>query len=340
MSKQYHRSLLTFYMSAPPLKGNRGQDFRTLPDGLSDTDEALLDALLRDVQARQGMVRAIIEDEGEEEPLSFIGSVKMSDGVSSVLNSIKNVIRLEVDEFRAQSSPDRAFALLRNRVETAGIFVLLIGNLGSHHTAIDLEIFRGFALSDNVAPFIVLNDQDAHSAWSFTLLHELVHLWLGQTGVSGARAEIAVEKFCNDVAGEFLLPSQEIMALDIHDSTKLEAVKELIIDFAKARNLSNSMVAYKLFRANLIGYDSWKYLSVSFRTLWISNRNDQRRKSQDKDGTGPNYYVVRTHRVGKTLISFAGRMMASGLITTSKAAKVLGVKSSNVRTLIDVGGSV
>lgn len=340
MAKQYHRPLLTFYMSAPPRKGNRGQDFRTLPDGSSNSDEALLDALLRDVQARQSMVRAIIEDEGENEPLPFIGSVKMSDGISVVLNSIKNTILFDLEDFRRQSSPDSAFALLRNKVEKAGIFVLLIGNLGSHHTAIDLEIFRGFALSDEIAPFVVLNDQDAHSAWSFTLIHELVHLWLGLTGVSGARAEKTVEKFCNDVAGEFLLPSHELMGLNIDDETEAEAVKEIIMDFAKTKNLSNSLVAYKLFRLSMINYDTWKYLSSFFRRLWVSNRNELRQKAHDREGGGPNYYVVRTHRVGKTLISFIGRMMASGVITTSKAAKVLGVKSSNVRTLVDAGSSV
>jgi hypothetical protein len=45
---------------------------------------------------------------------------------------------------------------LRSRVEAAGIFVLLMGNLGSHHSAIDVEAFRGFALADDVAPLLLL----------------------------------------------------------------------------------------------------------------------------------------------------------------------------------------
>src|SRR5262245_20669918 len=40
MAKQYHRPLLTFYLAQPPRKGDRGQDFRTLPDGSSVEDEA------------------------------------------------------------------------------------------------------------------------------------------------------------------------------------------------------------------------------------------------------------------------------------------------------------
>lgn len=340
MAKQYHRPLLAFYMSEPPRKGNRGQDFRTLPDGCTDSEEALLDALIRDVQARQGIVRAIIEEEDDVTPLPFIGSVSTADGIPNVLASIKDILQVDIEELRGQSSPEKVFALLRDRVEEAGIFVLLIGNLGSHHTAIDLEIFRGFALADEIAPFVIINDQDAHSAWSFTLIHELVHLWLGQTGVSGVRAEIAVERFCNDVAGEFLLPSQELAGLDIQDHSNLQTVQNIISDFARERNISSSMVAYKLFRLDLISHDSWDYLSRVFRELWMDGRQEKKMKSRERGSTGPDYYVVRRQRVGRTLINFVDRMIASGEITTSKAAKVLGVKASNVQSLVDIARTI
>ncbi|MBU0679884.1 MAG: XRE family transcriptional regulator [Proteobacteria bacterium] len=340
MAKQYHRPLLTFYMSAPPRQGSRGQDFRTLPPGHSRSEEALLDALIRNVQARQGLVKAILEDEEDIEPLPFINSMNMSDGVEMVLASLKDILQLELDEFRSQSSPSEAFSLLRDTVESTGVFVLLIGNLGSHHTAIDVETFRGFALADELAPFIIINDQDAHSAWSFTLLHEFVHLMLGQTGVSGARAEIAVEQFCNDVAGEFLLPRQEIQAIGVDEGTDIAQALEAISDFAQARNVSSSMVTYKLFRGNMISHNKWVDLSRQFRRLWIEGRMEKRRKSRDQQGGGPNYFVVRRHRVGNTLINFVDRMMASGAVTTTKAGQILGVKPSKVPTLIDTGKAI
>ena len=59
MAKQYHRPLLAFYLSKPPRKGDRGADFRTLSTDRSATDDAILDALIRDVTARQSMVRAV-----------------------------------------------------------------------------------------------------------------------------------------------------------------------------------------------------------------------------------------------------------------------------------------
>src|ERR1017187_9856513 len=83
MSKQYRRSLLTFYLAAPPKKGDRGQDFRTLPPDRSLSGDALLDALIRDLRARQSLVRATLELEEEQEPLAFIGSAQVSDDVAA-----------------------------------------------------------------------------------------------------------------------------------------------------------------------------------------------------------------------------------------------------------------
>lgn len=336
MAKQYRRPLLTFYMSAPPLKGDRGQDFRTLPEGYSPAADVLLDALIRDVRARQSMVRAVIEDDDEAEPLPFIGSVEMSDGVPAVLASIQETLGVDLADFRAQKSAVDAFALLRTNAEAAGVFVLLIGNLGSYHTTIDLETFRGFALADDIAPFVVINDQDSKLAWSFTLIHELAHLWLGQTGVSGARAEETIEKFCNDVASELLLPMAELALLRVSDKTDFETIQDRISDFASGRNLSRSMVAYKLYRRRTIDQETWQRLSMVFREQWLQGRTDRRERARALEG-GPNYYVVRRHRVGMALIDLVRRMMTGGALTTSKAGKVLGVKPRYVQALIEAG---
>ena len=334
MAKQYRRPLVTFYLSVPPRRGDRGQDFRRLPEGHSVADNALLDALIRDVLARQSMVRAILEDEDEAAPLSFVGSKNMSDGVSAVRSSIRKILKVRLPDFRAQSSPEEAFALLRRPAEEAGVFVLLRGDLGSHHTAIDLEIFRGFALADEVAPFVVINDQDSKAAWSFTLLHELAHIWLGKTGVSGARAELEIEHFCSDVAGEFLLPRDELERISLDDAIDIEATGLRIGEFARRQNLSGSMVAYRLYRAGAISQDVWRDLSTTFRDKWLQVRSRRREQARLQEG-GPNFYVVRAHRVGSALLDLVARMVTAGALTTSKAGKVLGVKTKQVQALLE-----
>jgi Zn-dependent peptidase ImmA (M78 family)/transcriptional regulator with XRE-family HTH domain len=332
MTKVYRRPLLTFYLSTPPRRGDRGEDYRNLPEQHSDA-EALVDALVRDIRARQAMVRAIVEDDEDTERLPFVGSASVNEGIAPVLQSIRRTLGLDLTEFRAQASPEVGFALLREKVEAVGIFVLLAGNLGSHHTALDVDVFRGFALADELAPFIVINDQDARSAWSFTLLHELVHLWLGTTGVSGSFAEARIEKFCNDVASAFLLPENELALVGIDRRTDVATAARLIDHFATARLLSRSMVAYRLLSADIISDPTWRQLRQTFRQLWQESRAAQRQHAREREG-GPNYYVVRRHRLGPALLKFVARSISGGMLTPTKASKVLGVKPRSVEPLL------
>lgn len=338
MAKQYRRPLLTFYLPDPPRRGDQGQDFRTLPENHSMTADSLLDALIRNVSARQSMVRAVLEDEDDVEPLAFVGCMEMADGVSAIQSSIRSTIGVSLGDFRNQPSPERAFTLLRSGVESVGVFVLLMSNLGSYHTSIDLEAYRGFTLSDDIAPFVIINDQDSTSAWSFTLLHELTHVWLGQTGVGGARAGQVIEQFCNDVASHYLLPTEEITQLNVEESTDIKDSELRVSDFARQRNLSSSMVAYKLYRFGKIGEDTWIQLSEAYRNMWLDQRSERRRRARAQEG-GPDYHVVRRHRVGPALISLVHRTMADGSMTTLQAGRVLGVSAKNVQPLLKIGDS-
>ena len=227
------------------------------------------------------------------------------------------------------------------------MFVILKGDLGNYVTAIDTTVFRGFSIADRVAPFVVINDRDARSAWSFTLLHETVHLLLGQTGVSGeySKGEFSegdyskneTERFCDDIAGEFLLPADALDQLDLDDSHLFENVLESVNAFANESKLSRAMVAYKAYRSQLITLEHYRRLDAVFRQQWREERERNRAQAREQDG-GPNYYTIRRHRLGDRITGLVQRMMAVDAISTSKAARILGVKPRQVQALLDTGG--
>ncbi len=329
MAKQYRRPLITFYLSAPPRKGQRGQDFRVLPADHEDSDEVLLDALLRDVQARQSLVRAALEDEDEAQPLGFVGSLTVDRGVGPTVEVLEAALELRLEEFRSQADPEAAFSLLRERVETLGVFVVLLGNLGSHHTALSLETFRGFAIADPIAPFVVLNDQDSRAAWSFSLIHELTHIFLGQTGVSGGVPDRGIERFCNEVAAEFLLPTTELVRKFREAPPAPTDLDAWIGTIAASARVSRTMVAYRLRSQSLVTVAQFESLRSQYREQWLTSRDRSRERARAATG-GPNFYVVRRQRLGRALLSTTYRLMASGALTTGKGAKVLGVKPTQV----------
>lgn len=333
MSKQYHQPLLTFYLDKPPIICNRGKDFRTLPDQFGEVENAHVDVLIRNVRARQSIIRETLIDVDEEIRLNFIGKHTINSGEARVVKTIQEVFDINLNDYRKQPNHKEAFRFLRHKVEQAGVFVLLIGNLGSYHSNIDVKVFRGFALADDIAPFIVINDQDAEIAWSFTLLHETVHLILGQTGISGKDGEKQIEKFCNNVASEFLLPKAEFDNFRI-SSLEFDKLARELSNYAATRKLSNSHIAYRLFRRGDIKRSLWEKLRDNYQKMWQDNRQKKSEENKKSQG-GPSYYKAKHYKLG-TLIDLVQRLNYSGDISTTKAGMLLDVKPLKVHQLFQL----
>ena len=93
------------------------------------------------------------------------------------------------------------------------------------------------------------------------------------------------------------------------------------------------MVAYRLLRSGSINQSSYEELSNRFLQEWEQNR-ERRHERGRKSSSGPDYYVVQRYNVGPALVSLTGRMMDSDALPTTKAAKILGVKPTQVGSMI------
>lgn len=334
LAKAYRRPLLTFYMGRPPVEGDRGEDFRTFSGPRPPDMEGLLDALLRDVRTRHLVVQDVISDEEDAAPVAFIGSVSPKSGADTVLKVLRKLIPIPLADLRRERTADAMFSRLRTAVEALGVFVLLVGDLGNHLTSIDTAAFRGYAIADKIAPFIVINDKDTKAAWSFTLLHEMAHLIVGASGVSGGTlAGSAVEQMCNQVASSFLLSSNELpeVAQQVQGRPVVDALP-LLIRFAEERKVSPDLVAYRLLRSDAITEATWNEMRGALR-----DRLEALRKARpDQKGGGGDFYNTRRHRLGG-LVDFTRRALAQGSLTPSKAGLVLGVKPRMVQTLVGYG---
>ena len=182
----------------------------------------------------------MLDDDDDLVPLSFVGSATIDTPVERLIGAIRAALALQPSDLRAARNPDEAFRLLRSHAEQAGVFVLALGDLGSYHTELSVEVFRGFALTDEFAPFVVINPRDSAAARCFTLLHELVHLWISEPGISGGDPLDPVEVFCNNVASNFLLPDEELATLRVPGNEGVEGWTKAIRALAEPRNVSSS----------------------------------------------------------------------------------------------------
>lgn len=332
MEQKYRRPLVLFYMEAPPRPDDRAKDFRTLPETVTPAENALAEALVRDIQVRQSLIReALLEEQDEESAhrVEFVGSRSAEDGVAAVVSDLHRVLSLPEGFAQQLRGSESVFRDLRDRAESTGVFVVLAADLGSHHSSIDVDVFRGFALADNVAPFVVINNRDAKTAWSFTLLHEFVHLLIGETGVSGGFPEHRVEQFCNEAASRVLLPPDSLDELVLPAGGSLEMLAGAISDFAFSRNVSAAMVAYRLFLERRLNRDQWTALRDEFRQIWREAREARRAAERG----GPSYTTLRKHRLGRALIDTTLRLLQAELLTAMDAGVILGVKPKRLERL-------
>lgn len=143
------------------------------------------------------------------EALPFVGRFTIAADARLVAADIRAVLAVELEQ--GQRTWEVYFRELMEAAERVGVLVMRSGVVGNNtHRKLDVSEFRGFAISDPLAPVVFINSADAPAARLFTLLHELAHIWVGASGVSNvapgnSRRE---ETFCNAVAGEFLVPGE------------------------------------------------------------------------------------------------------------------------------------
>jgi Zn-dependent peptidase ImmA (M78 family) len=105
---------------------------------------------------------------------------------------------------------------LVDAIESIGGLVMISGVVGANTSRkLKPEEFRGFALADSLAPLVFVNGADTLGAQVFTLIHELAHLWAGDTALSEASMTSkdgkAQELWANQVAAEVLVPKAELV---------------------------------------------------------------------------------------------------------------------------------
>ncbi len=333
MAKAYFQPPMVFYLPQPPRRGDKGEDFRTVLQREADPKgNARLNLLTRDIKAAQRLVKGVLLDDSDVS-LPFVNSASVSMGVESVARDIVKTIDFNIDTFRDERRVRDAFAYLREQIERRRVFVLLLSDLGSHHTTIPIEVFRGVALADEIAPFIVINRKDAVSAWSFTALHELAHLWLGNSGVSGVFGVKDVERFCDRIAGAILFPSQDRAALEIVRHSSFDDIVNKIDSAAASMNLSRSMISYNLWLDGHIKYETWERLRSEFAKQRAARAAQELERNKQKAG-GPSYYKLRRHQLGNALVDLVRYAVSANVLTPSKAAVALGVAPRSVYPML------
>jgi Zn-dependent peptidase ImmA (M78 family) len=319
-----HTPIGFFFLDEPPLESVPIPDFRTIGDRPMGTG-AVVPADLLDVvytcQARQEWYRDHQLLNGEP-PLDFVGTATTTTPPAQAAAAVREVLAWDAEARARCRTWDEALTRLRENAEAAGVLVMISGIVGSDtHRKLDPEEFRGFALADPYAALVFVNGADSKAAQVFTLAHELAHLWLGETALSDLEpASIrtnTVERWCNQVAAELLVPIEEFRAVFDPEADLRGQLQPL----AERFRVSTQVI---LGRVREAGHLSWdEYLHE------LGLERDRVAAILAERGSGGNYYNTKPVQIGKR---FARALVASameGQTSYTEAFRLLGLKKAS-----------
>ncbi len=291
-----------------------------------------LEKLVELTQSRVNFASEYLEELGYE-PLDFVGSIGINDSVEEVADYIKKAIKLERDWFKKVKTKKEAFGFLREKLENAGIFVFL-NNHFENNTRLRLnpDEFKGFAIADKFAPAIFVNTNAFLSTQIFTLIHELVHLFLGKSAISDideTTLEVAnarEEKFCNRVAAALLIPQEELENKSLTYET-LENIGERL-------KVSTLVVLLRAFETGRIRKrEYFEYLQIYKRQLHEFLRSLQGEEKNRLSKGGGDWYRSKVNQLSRKFIELAIEAFYTRELPPNHFAFLTGVKVSNIPKL-------
>jgi Zn-dependent peptidase ImmA (M78 family)/transcriptional regulator with XRE-family HTH domain len=309
------------FLPEPPEEPLPVPDFRTLANREPGTISPDLRDTLYIMQRRQAWLHDERREQGFE-PLPFVGTARLADNPAATGREMRRMVGLNDGWAADVHTWQDAVGRLRQSIEDFGVMAVINGVVGNNtHRKLDVEEFRGFALSDDLAPLIFVNGADAKSAQMFTLAHELAHIWLGEMGegLSGFDQLFPdggeVETFCDRAAAEFLVPAREMQAA-WPDVKREGSPFELL-----ARRFKVSPI--------VIGRRAMDLRFVDRETFFEFYRDYIQREHKARQQTGGgDFFRNQNSRVGRLFTTEVVRAAREGRIGYKQAYELTGLRGS------------
>lgn len=327
-AKATHTPVGFLFLQTPPVEVLPIPDFRTIGNAhIGHPSPDLLDTLYL-CQQRQAWYRDFVLATGEER-LALVGSVRTTDPIIATATRIRDALGFDLAE--RQRLPTWTDALRRfiEQADRLGVLVMVSGVVGSNNRRrLDPQEFRGFALADEFAPLVFINGADTKAAQMFTLAHELAHVFLGQSAVSDAQAlaipDHVVERWCNQVAAELLVPLEALRAaFDARAPLRDETDR-----LARRFKVSTLVILRRIHDAGGLGRDAY----------WRAYEEEVARIRALPKGSGGDFYLTLGARASKTFARALVISTLEGRTPFTEAFRLLGFKK--MATFREVGHSL
>lgn len=327
----YERGFLEFFLETPPpvTESTLVPDFRLHRNATDPSGDRELRAIQSWAEEQRLNALDLYEMLGDAPP-PFAAELiaTTASNPETIAIAARKMAALGVGEQMSLLSAERSNMpkLVRRAIERLGVLVLKESALAKYGV-------RGLCVFATPLPVIVYGTE-APAAQSFTMAHELGHVILQQSAISGppsARdsksATEAVERWCDQFAGAFLVPADAMASVWAKPNSALPAMGDDML--AKLANTFCVSRHAMLLRLVHLGYvDPAFYWDVKRPEFLQQERNF-------KGGGRAKYYGTRYRSShGDLYTGLVLEAWGSGVITNHNAAEFMGIK--NLRHLNDI----
>jgi Zn-dependent peptidase ImmA (M78 family)/transcriptional regulator with XRE-family HTH domain len=332
LAKAYKRPFALFFLPEIPRDFQPLKDFRKKGSTELTTSSIFI---IREIQQKQALI-SDVNAENDEAKLSFVGRFTLKDNPAVIAQDILNTLNLCPASYKTEN-PIKEWI---DAAETQGIFISRTSFIHSR-LKLDSEEIQGFAISDPYAPFVFVNSEDWNAPQLFTLVHELAHIWIAETGISnGVEPEISimdkyhpVEIFCNKVAAHALMPEEIVLNLD---KQIFRNSKEVFIA-AKKLGISSFALLVRALYLTIITpavYQKLKIQADFEYAEFLKKETDRKaRQKEKKKKGGPDYFLLQLNRNSRLFTQTVLDAFRGGTIEPTLASSLLNVQINKFQKL-------
>lgn len=198
--------------------------------------------------------------------------IKKYNNKDEIITIIRNFILFD----KLPKDASKALQKIINKLQNKNCLVFIASSIDrKKNKKIEIEYCRGYCLYDSYAPVIFLNNTDSYRAKIFTILHELAHILYGENGITTSHNQNSkIEKLCNEIAGEIVIPKSFILK----KWDKSLEIKENVEFIEKECLASKEAIATKAINLKLISqkeYDEYREYLANLPSKKYFARNDE-----------------------------------------------------------------
>ncbi|GAB5055830.1 ImmA/IrrE family metallo-endopeptidase [Companilactobacillus alimentarius] len=320
-----------FLSSKIPYEENSFVKYRTVNNNQVIPSRRLIETIHM-MESRQEWMRDYLTSQNKEYKFKYSRYIEPESKVSDISLSISHL--LDFENLINNSKQDNDFYKnLKEKISSLGIMIMQNGCVGSNtKRPLDPEEFRAFALYDDVIPLIFIDTKDSYKAKIFSLLHELLHVFLNDNEILNVKDDGGIEKerWINSITIEILIPYSKIPPIG-------KDAKKDIIKIAKLRHTSIVATTIRLNNLNIFPQNSKDSL-----ISWAKEEQAKGLELKKSSAGGGNYYKTLKSRVDPHFAMAVISSESTGNLSINTASSMLGSSVKNYSKTVNelIGGEV